>query len=117
MPHIQNLGEMLSAENGLMKPNWPRNDKTRTVPRAIAFELGRTAHNPAIYHFQVWGGGGEVLVRFSRCAWTHSVQIQEVKRIAALLEIGTCSSGDDTVCDGFRVTLRGDGEDVVGLIA
>ena len=58
-----------------------------------------------------------MLVRFPRRARAYGVQIQEVKWIAAFLEIRTCSSGDDTVCNGFRVTLWGDGEDVVGLVA
>jgi hypothetical protein len=108
---------VLPVGKSFVKSHRARNYEIRAVPGSVAFELWRATDNAAIDHFDVWSGGGEVLVRFSRCAWTHSVQIQEVKRIAALLEIGTCSSGDDTVCDGFRVTLRGDGEDVVGLIA
>lgn len=116
MAHIQDFGEVFPTGKSFVKSHRARDYKFRTVPGAITFELGRTTDNAAIDHFHVWSGGGKVLVCFSRCAWTHGVKVQEVKRILALLEIRTCGSGNDTVCDGLRVTLWGDGEDVVGLI-
>lgn len=117
MAHIQRFGKMLPAGQSFMESHRAGNYKSRTVPGAVAFELGRTTDDTTINHFYVRGGGGEVLVCFSRCARAYSVQIQEVKRVAALLDIRTCSSGDDTICDSFGVTLRGDREDVVGLVA
>lgn len=117
MAHIQRFGKVLSIRKSFVESHRARDYEVRAVPRAVAFELWGTTDNAAIYHFYVRSGGGEVLVCLSRCARAYSVQIQEIKRVAALLEIRTCGSGDDTVCDGFGVTLRGDGEDVVGLVA
>ena len=100
-----------------MKSHRARNYETGTVPSAITFELGRTSNNAAVDDLHVRSGGSELLVCFSRRARAYSVQIKEVKRIAALLEISTRSSSDDTACDGLRVTLRGNREDIVGLVA
>lgn len=117
MAHIQRFGKVFSAGKSFLKSHRARNYEAGTVPSAVTFELGRTSNNAAVDDFHVRSGGGELLVCFSRRARTDSVQIQEVKRIAALLETRTRSSGDDTACDGLRVTLRGDREDIVGLVA
>ena len=113
---VQDFGEVFSAREGFVGANGARDNELGAVPGAVSFELGRTADDAAVDHFHVWSGGGEVLVCFSRRAWTHGVQVEKVQRIVALLELGTCSSGDYAVCDGLCVSLRGDGEYVVGLV-
>jgi hypothetical protein len=114
------LGEVGAARLRFVQPIRTGNHKSRTKPRPIFFKLRRTADYSAVDYAHFWSGGSEVRERFARCAGADGVEVEEVQWVAALLilvKIGICGSGDDTICDCLRVSLRRNGENVVCLVA
>jgi hypothetical protein len=110
---------MFAARQCFVKAMRTGYDEAGTEPRPILLKLRGTAYDPTIDYSHVWSGRRKVGECFARCVGGDSVEIEEVQRVGTgfgCVEVWVVGGGYDALGDGLCISLRGDGEDVVGLV-